>query len=204
MNKLEDLRDLIIYQSQNNENISVEVLYDDEDFWLTQKSMSKLFRVEVNTINYHLKEIFETHELEENGTIRKIRTVQNEGNRRVSRELTFYSLDAIIAVGYRVNSREATDFRIWATKTLKEYIKKGFVLNDELLKNGPKFGKDYFDELLVKIKEIRASERRFYQKITDIYKECSFDYDKNSETTKEFYKNVQNKFTLCYYWYDSF
>ena len=193
MNKLEDLRDLIIYQSQNNENISVEVLYDDEDFWLTQKSMSKLFRVEVNTINYHLKEIFETHELEENGTIRKIRTVQNEGNRKVSRELTFYSLDAIIAVGYRVNSKEATDFRIWATKTLKEYIKKGFVLNDELLKNGPKFGKDYFDELLVKIKEIRASERRFYQKITDIYKECSFDYDKNSETTKEFYKNVQNK-----------
>lgn len=193
MNKLEDLRDLIIYQSQNNENISVEVLYDDEDFWLTQKSMSKLFRVEVNTINYHLKEIFETHELEENGTIRKIRTVQNEGNRRVLRELTFYSLDAIIVVGYRVNSREATDFRIWATKTLKEYIKKGFVLNDELLKNGPKFGKDYFDELLVKIKEIRASERRFYQKITDIYKECSFDYDKNSETTKEFYKNVQNK-----------
>src|SRR5690625_4570487 len=129
MNKLEDLRDLIIYQSQNNENISVEVLYDDEDFWLTQKSMSKLFRVEVNTINYHLKEIFENHELEENGTIRKIRIVQNEGNRKVSRELTFYSLDAIIAVGYRVNSKEATDFRIWATKTLKEYIKKGFVLN---------------------------------------------------------------------------
>ena len=193
MNKLEDLRDLIIYQSQNNENVSVEVLYNEEDFWLTQKSMSKLFRVEVNTINYHLKEIFETHELEENGTIRKIRIVQNEGNRKVSRELTFYSLDVIIAVGYRVNSKEATDFRIWATKTLKEYIKKGFVLNDELLKNGPKFGKDYFDELLVKIKEIRASERRFYQKITDIYKECSFDYDKNSETTKEFYKNVQNK-----------
>ena len=134
MSKLEDLRDLIIYQSQNNENIFVEVLYDNEDFWLTQKSMSKLFNVEVNTINYHLKEIFETHELEENRTIRKIRTVRNEGNRKVSRELTFYSLDAIIAVGYRVNSKEATDFRIWATNTLKEYIKKGFVLNDELLK----------------------------------------------------------------------
>ena len=193
MSNIENLKDLIIYQSQNNENISVEVLYNEEDFWLTQKSMAKLFNVEVNTINYHLKEIFESYELNEEETIRKIRTVQNEGNRSVSRELTFYSLDAIIAVGYRVNSKEATDFRIWATKTLKEYIKKGFVVNSEFLKNGPKFGKDYFDELLVKIKEIRASERRFYQKITDIYKECSFDYDKNSETTQEFYKNVQNK-----------
>ena len=178
MNKLEDLRDLIIYQSQNNENVSVEVLYNEEDFWLTQKSMSKLFNVAENNITYHLQNIFKTGELKENTTAQKIRVVQNEGNRKVSRELTFYSLDAIIAVGYRVNSKEATDFRIWATKTLKEYIKKGFVLNDELL---------------VKIKEIRASERRFYQKITDIYKECSFDYDKNSETTKEFYKNVQNK-----------
>ena len=193
MSNIENLKDLIIYQSQNKENISVEVLYNEEDFWLTQKSMAKLFNVEVNTINYHLKEIFESYELNEEQTIRKIRTVQNEGNRSVSRELTFYSLDAIIAVGYRVNSKEATDFRIWATKTLKEYIKKGFVVNSEFLKNGPKFGKDYFDELLVKIKEIRASERRFYQKITDIYKECSFDYDKNSEITQEFYKNVQNK-----------
>lgn len=190
MNKLEDLRDLIIYQSKNNESISVEVLYDNEDFWLTQKSMSKLFNVEVNTINYHLKEIFKSNELKEESVIRKIRITANDGK---NYNTNFYSLDAIIAVGYRVNSKEATDFRIWATKTLKEYIKKGFVLNDELLKNGPKFGKDYFDELLVKIKEIRASERRFYQKITDIYKECSFDYDKNSETTKEFYKNVQNK-----------
>ena len=193
MNNIENLKDLIIYQSQNNKNISVEVLYNEEDFWLTQKSMAKLFNVEVNTINYHLKEIFETKELEENRTIRKIRTVQKEGNRKVSRKLIFYSLDAIIAVGYRVNSKEATDFRIWATKTLKEYIKKGFVVNTEFLTNGPKFGKDYFDELLVKIKEIRASERRFYQKITDIYKECSYDYDKNSETTQKFYKNVQNK-----------
>ena len=190
MNNLEDLRDLIIYQSQNNENISIEVLYDDEDFWLTQKLMSKLFNVEVNTINYHLKEVFKSGELTEKSVIRKIRITANDGK---NYNTNFYSLDAIIAVGYRVNSKEATDFRIWATKTLKEYIKKGFVLNDELLKNGPKFGKDYFDELLVKIKEIRASERRFYQKITDIYKECSFDYDKNSETTKEFYKNVQNK-----------
>ena len=122
MNNIENLKDLIIYQSQNNKNISVEVLYNEEDFWLTQKSMAELFNVEVNTINYHLKEIFETEELEENRTIRKIRIVQKEGNRKVSRELIFYSLDAIIAVGYRVNSKEGTDFRIWATKTLKEYI----------------------------------------------------------------------------------
>ena len=194
MNPIENLKDLIIYQSRNKDNVFVEVLYDDEDFWLTQKSMSKLFRVEVNTINYHLKEIFETHELEENGTIRKIRTVQNEGNRKVSRELTFYSLDAIIAVGYRVNSKEATDFRIWATKTLKEYIKKGFVLNDELLKNGPKFGKDYFKELLERIRSIRTSERRIWQQITDIFAECSIDYDKDSEITHNFYAMVQNKF----------
>ena len=194
MNPIENLKDLIIYQSKNKDNVSIEVLYDDEDFWLTQKSMSKLFRVEVNTINYHLKEIFETHELEENGTIRKIRTVQNEGNRKVSRELTFYSLDAIIAIGYRVNSKEATDFRIWATKTLKEYIKKGFVLNDELLKNGPKFGKDYFKELLERIRSIRTSERRIWQQITDIFAECSIDYDKDSEITHNFYAMVQNKF----------
>ena len=137
-----------------------------------------------------MKEIFKTEELQEESVIRKIRITANDGKKY---NTNFYSLDAIIAVGYRVNSKEATDFRIWATKTLKEYIKRGFVVNSEFLKNGPKFGKDYFDELLVKIKEIRASERRFYQKITDIYKECSFDYDKNGETTKEFYKNVQNK-----------
>jgi hypothetical protein len=194
MNIIENLKDLIIYQSQSNENISVEVLYDSEDFWLTQKSMAKLFGVEVNTINYHLKEIFETHELEENQTIRKIRTVQKEGNREVSRKLTFYSLDAIIAVGYRVNSKRATDFRIWATNTLKEYIKKGFVLNDELLKNGPKFGKDYFKELLERIRSIRTSERRIWQQITDIFAECSIDYDKDSEITQKFYATVQNKF----------
>ena len=194
MNIIENLKDLIIYQSQSNENISVEVLYDSEDFWLTQKSMAKLFGVEVNTINYHLKEIFETHELEENQTIRKIRTVQKEGNREVSRKLTFYSLDAIIAVGYRVNSKRATDFRIWATNTLKEYIKKGFVLNDELLKNGPKFGKDYFKELLERIRSIRTSERRIWQQITEIFAECSIDYDKDSEITQKFYATVQNKF----------
>ena len=190
MNNIENLKDLIIYQSQNNENISVEVLYNEEDFWLTQKSMSKLFNVAENNITYHLQNIFKTEELEQETVTQKIRVTASDGKKY---NTNFYSLDAIIAVGYRVNSKEATDFRIWATKTLKEYIKKGFVVNSEMLKNGPKFGKDYFDELLVKIKEIRASERRFYQKITDIYKECSFDYDKTSETTQEFYKNVQNK-----------
>lgn len=134
LNNIENLKDLIIYQSQNNENISVEVLYNEEDFWLTQKSMSKLFNVAENNITYHLQNIFKTGELNENRTTQKIRVVQNEGNRKVSREVTFYSLDAIIAVGYRVNSKEATDFRIWATKTLKEYIKKGFVVNSEMLK----------------------------------------------------------------------
>ena len=190
MNNIENLKDLIIYQSQNNENVSVEVLYNEEDFWLTQKSMSKLFNVAENNITYHLQNIFKTEELEQEAVTQKIRVTASDGKKY---NTNFYSLDAIIAVGYRVNSKEATDFRIWATKTLKEYIKKGFVVNSEMLKNGPKFGKDYFDELLVKIKEIRASERRFYQKITDIYKECSFDYDKTSETTQEFYKNVQNK-----------
>ena len=190
MNNIENLKDLIIYQSQNNKNISVEVLYNEEDFWLTQKSMAKLFNVAENNITYHLQNIFRTEELEQDSVTQKIRVTASDGKKY---NTNFYSLDAIIAVGYRVNSKEATDFRIWATKTLKEYIKKGFVVNSEFLKNGPKFGKDYFDELLVKIKEIRASERRFYQKITDIYKECSYDYDKNSETTKEFYKNVQNK-----------
>lgn len=191
MSKLEDLRDLIIYQSKNNENISVEVLYDNEDFWLTQKSMGKLFGVEVNTINYHLKEVFRSGELIEESVIRKIRITANDGK---NYNTNFYSLDAIIAVGYRVNSKEATDFRIWATNTLKEYIKKGFVLNDELLKNGSKFGKDYFKELLERIRSIRTSERRIWQQITDIFAECSIDYDKNSEITHQFYAMIQNKF----------
>ncbi len=191
MNSLENLRDLIIYQSQNNESISVEVLYDNEDFWLTQKSMGKLFGVEVNTINYHLKEVFKSGELIEESVIRKIRITANDGK---NYNTNFYSLDAIIAVGYRVNSKEATDFRIWATNTLKEYIKKGFVLNDELLKNGPKFGKDYFKELLERIRSIRTSERRIWQQITDIFAECSIDYDKDSEITHKFYATVQNKF----------
>ena len=187
--QIDKLKDLILYQSENT-NKSIEVLYDNEDFWLTQKTMGELFNVSENNITYHLQNIFKSGELKKDSVTQKIRVTASDGK---NYNTTFYSLDAIIAVGYRVNSKEATDFRIWATNTLKEYIKKGFVLNTEFLKNGPKFGKDYFDELLVKIKEIRASERRFYQKITDIYKECSYDYDKNSETTKEFYKNVQNK-----------
>lgn len=195
MNPIENLKDLIIYQSQNNDNVSVEVLYDNEDFWLTQKSMSKLFEVEVNTINYHLKEIFKLSELTEESVIRKIRITANDGK---NYNTNFYSLDAIIAVGYRVNSKQATDFRIWATNTLKEYIKKGFVLNDELLKNGPKFGKDYFKELLERIRSIRTSERRIWQQITDIFAECSIDYDKNSESkflnSLDFYStNIQEK-----------
>lgn len=189
MNKVANLNNIVLYQNETGSKM-IEVLYDSEDFWLTQKTMAELFSVKVNTINYHLKEIFNSGELDEGSVVRKIRITANDGKKY---NTSFYSLDSIIAVGYRVNSFEATQFRRWATNTLKEYIKKGFVVNTELLKNGPKFGKDYFDELLLKIKEIRASERRFYQKITDIYKECSYDYDKNSETTIEFYKNVQNK-----------
>lgn len=170
MNNIENIKNLIIYQSQKNENISVEVLYNNEDFWLTQKLMAKLFDVKVNTINYHLKEIFDSNELDEKSVIRKIRTTASDGKMY---DTNFYSLDAIIAVGYRVNSMQATEFRAWATKTLKEYIKKGFVLNDELLKNGPTFGKDYFKELLERVHSIRASERRIWQQVTDIFAECS-------------------------------
>lgn len=182
----------IILYSTPDGHVNVQVQFEDGTFWLTQKRMADLFGVEVNTINYHLKEIFKSQELEEGATIRKIRIVQQEGSREVSRELDFYHLDAIIAVGYRVNSYQATQFRIWATNTLREYITKGFVLNDEMLKNGRSFGKDYFDELLERIREIRASERRFYQKITDIYA-SAVDYDKNAPITKDFFASVQNK-----------
>ncbi|MFN6944433.1 MAG: virulence RhuM family protein [Cytophagaceae bacterium] len=184
--------DIILY-SDSQGHIRVEVYYENETFWLSQKRMSELFAVEVNTINYHLKEIFKSGELQQDPTIRKFRIVQTEGSREVSREVEFYNLDAVIAVGYRVNSYQATQFRIWATQTLKEYIIKGFVLDDERLKQGQRFGKDYFDELLERIREIRASERRFYQKITDIYSQCSIDYDANAEITRTFYKTVQNK-----------
>jgi len=184
--------DIIFYNTPNG-NVKVEVIFNNETFWLTQKRMAELFGVESNTITYHLKEIFKTGELEELTTTRKIRVVQKEGVRDVSRELDFYNLDAIIAVGYRVSSFEATQFRIWATKTLKEFIVKGFVLNDEMLKNGKPFGKDYFDELLERIREIRASERRLYQKLGDIFEQCSADYATNAAETNLFFKMVQNK-----------
>lgn len=183
----------IIFYSTPEGNVKVEVIFNDETFWLTQKRMAELFNVESHTITYHLKEIFKTGELNEEVTTRKIRVVQKEGKRDVSRDLDFYNLDAIIAVGYRVNSKQATQFRIWATKTLREFIIKGFVLDDERLKQGKHFGKDYFDELLERIREIRASERRFYLKITDIYEQCSIDYNKDAEITQRFFKTVQNK-----------
>lgn len=183
----------IVLYTTDTGNITVNVFYEDETFWLTQKAMGELFDVESHTITYHLQEIYKSGELDEAATTRKFRAVQKEGNRNVERELQFYNLDAIIAVGYRVNSKKATTFRQWATKTLTEYIKKGFVLNDDMLKNGRPFGNDYFDELLERIREIRASERRAYQKIADIFEQCSSDYDKNAETTKMFYKIVQNK-----------
>jgi hypothetical protein len=172
---------------------TIEVFFEEETFWLSQKKMAELFNVDLRTVNEHLHNIFYTKELEKQSTIRKFRIVQTEGPREVSREVDFYNLDAIIAVGYRVNSVEATRFRIWATKTLREFIIKGFVLDDERLKQGKNFGKDYFEELLERIREIRASERRFYQKITDIYAQCSIDYDPKADMTLAFYKTVQNK-----------
>ena len=187
----ENITNFILYTDENG-NVKVDVFIQDETVWLTKKTMGQLFGVESHTITYHLKEIYKTGELNEEATTRKVRAVQQEGKRKVSRDLDFYNLDAIIAVGYRVNSYQATQFRIWATKTLKEFIIKGFVLDDERLKQGKHFGKDYFDELLERIREIRASERRFYQKITDIYV-LSADYDKNSPVTKDFFSMVQNK-----------
>jgi hypothetical protein len=183
--------DFILYTS-NDGDVNVEVVFKDETVWLTQKAMSGLFEVKVPAISKHLANIYETGELRKESTISILETVQKEGNRKVRREMEFYNLDAIIAVGYRVNSYQATQFRIWATKTLKEYIIKGFILDDERLKQGKLFGKDYFEELLERIREIHASERRFYQKITDIYAPAA-DYDKNSPITKEFFATVQNK-----------
>lgn len=182
----------IILYATDTGNVTVAVYYLDETFWLTQKAMAELFAVESNTITYHLQEIYKTGELAESATARKIRAVQQEGERQVSRMLQFYNLDAIIAVGYRVNSKSATQFRRWATDTLTQYIIKGFVINDEMMKNGRLFGKDYFDELIERIREIRASERRFYQKITDIYA-LSYDYRQDSDLTQQFFATVQNK-----------
>ena len=183
---------IIFYQNQDS-NVVINVTYFEDNFWLTQRLIAQLFGVEVPAINKHLNNIFEENELDKETTISKMEIVQQEGNRQVKRQVEFYNLDAIIAVGYRVNSKQATQFRIWATKTLKEYIIKGFVLNDEMLKNGKPFGKDYFNELLERIREIRASERRVFQKLGDIFEQCSADYSKDAEETKLFYKMVQNK-----------
>lgn len=184
----------ILYNLPDNSG-TVQAIVQDETILLTQKAMAELFGVEVNTINYHLKDIFASGELMEGSTIRKIRTVQTEGSRQVERERAFYNLDAIISVGYRVNSRRATLFRQWATRVLNEFIRKGFVLDDDRLKQGNAvFGRDYFRELLERVRSIRASERRIWQQITDIYAECSIDYDRLSPTTKEFYAMVQNRF----------
>ena len=183
----------IIFYNTPDGDVKIEVIFNDETFWLTQKRMAELFGVEVPAINKHLSNIYETGELEEKATISILETVQQEGTRVVKRNVEFYNLDAIIAVGYRVNSHQATQFRIWATKTLREFIIKGFVLDDERLKQGKRFGKDYFEELLERIREIRASERRFYLKITDIYEQCSIDYNKEAEITQKFFKTVQNK-----------
>lgn len=173
--------------------VKVHVLFKDETAWLTQKALAELFGVKVPAIAKHLKNIFDSGELSREATVSKMEIVQPEGGREVTRGVELYNLDAIIAVGYRVNSYEATQFRIWATKTLREFIIKGFVLDDERLKQGKTlFGKDYFDELLERIREIRASERRFYQKITDLYA-LSVDYDANAPITREFFANVQNK-----------
>ncbi len=184
--------EILLYEN-GGEKEFVSVVFQDETFWLTQSGMAELFDCTPENILQHLKHIFAEEELTPEATTKKFLVVRQEGSRQVRRTLDHYNLDAIIAVGYRVNSKKATRFRQWATKTLKEYIQKGFVLNDEMLKNGHPFGRDYFDELLERIREIRASERRAYQKIADIFEQCSYDYDKNSETTRAFYAFVQNK-----------
>ena len=177
------------------EDVTVNAIIKDETIWLTQKAMAELFGVEVPAISKHLANIFEEGELSVDSTVSKMEIVQQEGSRNVKRKVDFYNLDAIISVGYRVNSGRATQFRIWATKVLKEYMTKGFALDDERLKQGKTaFGKDYFRESLERVRSIRASERRIWQQITDIFAECSIDYDKDSEVTHDFYAMVQNKF----------
>jgi len=181
-----EFNEILLYADANGK-VKIEVVYEEETFWLSQKKMAELFDVDRSVISKHLKNIFTSNELDEKSTVQFLHIAISD------KPVAFYNLDAIIAVGYRVNSQRATQFRIWATKILKEFIIKGFVLDDERLKQGKRFGKDYFDELLERIREIRASERRFYQKITDIYKECSIDYSEDDELTKKFYKIVQNK-----------
>ena len=194
-NEIAGRGEVLLYSGESGKEY-VSVVFKDETFWLTQKAMAELFDVQTPAISKHLKNIFADGELEENMVVSKMETTTRHGavqGKTQTNDTKFYNLDAIIAVGYRVNSKKATRFRQWATRTLKEYIQKGFVLNDELMKNGRPFGKDYFDELLERIREIRASERRAYQIIADVFEQCSYDYDKNSETTKAFYAFVQNK-----------
>ena len=191
---MNEISNFVLYTTPNGD-VNLDILLQDENLWLTQKGISELFGVSKSTVSHHLSNIYSDGELDKLATVRKFRTVQKEGNRAVQRELEYYNLDAIISVGYRVNSTKATQFRIWATNTLKEFIIKGFVLDDERLKQGQTvFGQDYFHELLERIRSIRASERRIYQQITDIFAECAIDYDRNSEITKNFYAMVQNKF----------
>jgi hypothetical protein len=184
-----NISEILLYTTKDGE-VKIDVLYGDQNIWLTQKKMANLFGVQIPAINKHLKNIFESGELEEESVISILETTAADGKNYPTK---LYNLDAIIGVGYRVNSKQATDFRVWATKTLKEFIIKGFVLDSSRLKNGSNFDKDYFDELLEKVREIRASERRFYQKITDIYAQCSADYDPDSDITKQFHAKVQNK-----------
>lgn len=181
---------IIVYQAEN-ESVSTNVLFKDETFWMTQKDMAKLFDVNVPAISKHLKNIFESGELVISAVISKMETTAEDGK---IYQTNFYNLDAIIAVGYRVNSKKATQFRIWATGVLREYIIKGFALDDVMLKNGRSFGKDYFKELLRRVRSIRASERRIYQQVTDIFAACAIDYDAQSPITREFFGTIQNKF----------
>ena len=183
--------ELLIYQAEDGRT-KIDVFFEEDTIWLNQKQISQLYQKGINTINEHIKHIFEDEELDEKATIRKFRIVQSEGNREVSREIDYYNLNMILAVGYRVHSHIGNQFRRWASEVLTEYMKKGFAMNDERLKNPKKFGADYFDELLERIRDIRASEKRFYQKIKDIYA-LSIDYDPNIELTKEFFATVQNK-----------
>ena len=184
----------LIYNTPE-EQISVDVLVKDETIWITQKAMAELFDCSTDNISLHLKNIYDSNELQKNRTTEDFSVVRQEGSRKITRKITYYNLDAIISVGYRVNSAKATKFRIWATSILKEYIQKGFVMDDERLKQGENaFGKDYFRELLERVRSIRASERRIWQQITDIFAECSIDYDRNSPVTHSFYAMVQNKF----------
>ena len=188
-NEIINQGEVLLYSDENGKEF-VSVVFKDETFWLTQKAMAELFGCTADNISLHLKNIFAESELVREAVTEKFSATAADGKNYLTQH---YNLDAIIAVGYRVNSKKATRFRQWATKTLKEYIQKGFVLNDEMMKNGRPFGKDYFDELLERIREIRASERRAYQKIADVFEQCSYDYDKNSDTTKAFYAFVQNK-----------